>query len=201
VTQGLLAGLCQKGLVALPWTDSARSLQARLSFLRRMLGPEWPDVSDAALLASLEDWLQPYLAGMSRLSHLERLSLDEILLNRLDHLQRRQLAEFAPTHLAVPSGSQIRVDYGEGEVPVLRVRLQELFGLKETPRLARGKVAVMLHLLSPAQRPVQVTQDLAGFWQRTWPEVKKELKGRYPKHHWPDDPLTAVASRKVRPRR
>lgn len=201
VVQGLLAGIRQKGIGALPWTDGARSLQARVLFLRRILGPEWPDVSDAVLSASLEEWLGPYLAGMSRLSHLERLSLDEILLDRLDHQQRRQLAEFAPTHIAVPSGSQVRVDYDAGDVPVLKVRLQELFGLKDTPRLARGKVPLMLHLLSPAQRPVQVTQDLAGFWQRTWPEVKKELKGRYPKHYWPDDPLTAVATRKVRPRR
>jgi ATP-dependent helicase HrpB len=119
----------------------------------------------------------------------------------MDHRQRKALDEFAPSHLKVPSGSDIRVDYTEGETPVLRVRLQEIFGLADTPRLAQGRVPVMLHLLSPAQRPVQVTQDLKGFWQRTWPEVKKELKGRYPKHPWPEDPLSAPATRGARRRR
>ncbi|MGH9549227.1 MAG: ATP-dependent helicase C-terminal domain-containing protein, partial [Terriglobales bacterium] len=130
--------------------------------------------------------------------------LNDAFMGLLDHKQRRQLEEQAPTHVTVPSGSSIRVDYAEGEVPVLRVRLQEMFGLADTPRLAQGRVPVMLHLLSPAQRPVQVTRDLAGFWQRTWPEVKKELKGRYPKYQWPEDPLQAPASRsgrKPRPRR
>ena len=141
---------------------------------------------------------------MSRLSHLERMALDDALMGFMDHKQRRQLEEQAPTHVTVPSGSSIRVDYTEGETPVLRVKLQEMFGQADTPRLAQGKVPVMLHLLSPGQRPMQVTQDLKGFWQRTWPEVKKELKGRYPKHQWPDDPTVAAASRtgrKPRPRK
>ena len=201
ITQALLAGIRQRGLACLPWTPALRNLQARLLFLRRFLGLEWPDVSDAALLANLDAWLAPYLAGMSRISHLERLPLDEALMAPLDYRQRRSLDEFAPLHIPVPSGSNIRVDYTEGDIPVLRVKLQELFGLRDTPRLAGGKLPVMLHLLSPAQRPVQVTQDLAGFWQRTWPEVKKELKGRYPKHNWPDDPMTAPASRGARRRR
>src|SRR5262249_45357596 len=147
------------------------------------------------LLVSLDDWLPPWLQGMSRLSHLERLPMDEALLGMLDHAHRRKLDEQAPSHVTVPSGSSIKVDYTEGDVPVLRVKLQEMFGQADTPRLAGGKVPVMLHLLSPAQRPMQVTQDLKGFWQRTWPEVKKELKGRYPKHQWPEDPTVAVASR------
>ncbi|HEX2667572.1 MAG TPA: ATP-dependent helicase HrpB [Gammaproteobacteria bacterium] len=203
VTLALLQAVRERGLGVLPWTPALRNLQARLAFLRRTLGPEWPDASDAALLASLDAWLAPWLQGMSRLSHLERLPLDEALRGLMDHRQRRELEEQAPTHVTVPSGSSIRVDYAEGDTPVLRVKLQEMFGQADTPRLARGKVPVMLHLLSPAQRPVQVTQDLKGFWQRTWPEVKKEMKGRYPKHQWPEDPTAAVPSRtgrKPRPR-
>ena len=195
LAKGLLEAVRQKGLGVLPWTPALRNLQARVAFLRRVLGPEWPDLSDAALLAGLDDWLTPWLQGMSRLSHLQRLPLDEALSGLMDHAHRRKLEEQAPSHVTVPSGSSIRVDYTEGEIPVLRVKLQEMFGQADTPKLAGGKVPVMLHLLSPAQRPVQVTQDLRGFWQRTWPEVKKELKGRYPKHQWPEDPTVAVASR------
>lgn len=200
VTQALVDAVRQRGLGVLPWTPALRNLQSRILFLRRTLGMEWPDVSDLALQRDLDGWLSPWMQGMSRLSHLERLSLDEALLSRLDHRQRRVLDELAPTHIKVPSGSDIKVDYAEGEAPVLRVRLQEMFGLVDTPRLAGGRVPVMLHLLSPAQRPVQVTQDLKGFWERTWPEVKKELKGRYPKHAWPDDPAIAPALRGVRRR-
>ena len=201
VTQALLQAVRQRGLDVLPWTPGLRNLQARILFLRRVLGEEWPDVSDAALLAGIETWLTPWMQGMSRLSHLERLALDDAFMGLMDHRKRKALDEYAPNHIKVPSGSDIRVDYTEGEIPVLRVRLQELFGLADTPRLAQGRVPVMLHLLSPAQRPVQVTQDLKGFWQRTWPEVKKELKGRYPKHPWPEDPLSAPATRGARRRR
>ena len=201
VTQALLQAVRQRGLDVLPWTPALRNLQARILFLRRVLGEEWPDVSDAALLAGIEPWLAPWMQGMSRLSHLERLALTDAFMGLMDHRKRKTLDEFAPAHIKVPSGSDIKVDYTEGEIPVLRVRLQELFGLADTPRLAQGRVPVMLHLLSPAQRPVQVTQDLKGFWQRTWPEVKKELKGRYPKHPWPEDPLSAPATRGARRRR
>ncbi len=201
VTQALLQAVRQRGLDVLPWTPVLRNLQARILFLRRVLGEEWPDVSDAALLTGIEPWLTPWMQGMSRLSHLERLALTDAFMGLMDHRKRKALDEFAPSHIKVPSGSDIRVDYTEGETPVLRVRLQEIFGLADTPRLAQGRVPVMLHLLSPAQRPVQVTQDLKGFWQRTWPEVKKELKGRYPKHPWPEDPLSAPATRGARRRR
>ena len=204
VTTILLQGIRETGLDCLPWTEALRQWQARILFLRRVLGEAWPDVSDAALLATLDAWLGPYLAGMNRLSHLERLQLDQALAILLDHRLRRALDEQAPSHVTVPSGSRLRLDYASGETPVLKVRLQEVFGLVDTPRLAGGRVPVMLHLLSPAQRPVQTTQDLKGFWQRTWPEVKKEMKGRYPRHHWPDDPLRAPATRggrKPRPER
>ena len=161
------------------------------------LDPEWPDVSDENLLATIEKWLQPYLTNMSRLSHLERLDLSVILLAQLSWQQQRQLDQLLPTHISVPSGSRIRVDYTHFP-PVLAVRLQEMFGLADTPRIANGKIAVLLHLLSPAQRPVQITQDLAGFWQNSYHDVKKDLKGRYPKHHWPENPLTAQATARAR---
>jgi ATP-dependent helicase HrpB len=153
------------------------------------------------LLATLAEWLGPYLVGITRRDHLARLDLLSILQGRLDWTLGRRLEEGAPTHLAVPSGSRLRLEYAPGESPVLRVKLQEMFGCADTPRVAFGHVPVTLHLLSPAQRPIQVTQDLHGFWERTYAEVKKELKGRYPKHPWPDDPWNAVPTARAKPRR
>lgn len=200
VTAALLQGIRAAGLGCLPWTREAVELRDRVAFLRR-IEPEggWPDWSDASLLATLEHWLGPFVGGMSRLAHLARLDLAESLGSVLSWPLRRSLDELAPTHIAVPSGSHIRIDYESGETPVLAVRIQELFGLTETPHIAGG-VPLLLHLLSPARRPVQVTQDLAGFWRGAWVEVKKELKGRYPKHHWPDDPLAAVPTARAKPR-
>ena len=172
---------------------AARQLQARIGFLHRLAPHDWPDVSDARLIVSLDDWLSPYLHGMTRLAHLKRLDIDAALLAQLPWVKRKQLDELAPTQLTVPSGSRVRLDYSH-EIPVLAVRLQAMFGLVDTPRIAGGRVAVLLHLLSPARRAVQITQDLAAFWRGSYHEVKKELKGRYPKHHWPDDPLQARAS-------
>jgi ATP-dependent helicase HrpB len=172
-------------------------LQARIGFLHRLAPHDWPDVSDARLMSSLDDWLVPYLHGMTRLAHLNRLDMRTALLAQLPWVKQKRLDELAPTHLTVPSGSRVRLDYSH-QTPVLAVRLQEMFGLGETPRVAGGRVAVLLHLLSPARRPVQITQDLAAFWQGSYHEVKKELKGRYPKHHWPDDPLQARASAATR---
>jgi ATP-dependent helicase HrpB len=193
----LLEGIRLRGLACLPWSDAARALQARIQFVHEHIDPNWPDVSDDKLLATLESWLPPYLNKMSRLSHLERLDLHAILLAQLSWEQQRRLEQWVPTHISVPSGSRIRIDYTQFP-PVLAVRLQEMFGLAETPRIADGKIAVLLHLLSPAQRPVQVTQDLAGFWQSSYHAVKKDLKGRYPKHHWPDDPLQAQATARAK---
>ena len=170
-------------------------MQAHLGSAR---GNDWPDVSDEALLNSLEEWLAPWLDGITRCDHLARVDLHGALHGLLDWNRQRQLDELAPTHLTVPSGSRIAIDYSGG-TPKLSVRLQEVFGLMESPRVAGGSVPVTMELLSPARRPVQVTQDLASFWARTYPEVKKELKGRYPKHSWPDDPYAATPTRKVRP--
>ncbi len=188
----MLEGVRQLGIAALPWTREARDWQARVLSLRHWLPEEgWPDLSDAALQEHLEEWLGPFLTGITRREHLKRLDLLAVLKARLDWSQSRRLEEGAPTHLTVPSGSRLRLEYQPGESPVLAVKLQEMFGLAETPRVAWGRVPVTLHLLSPARRPIQVTQDLRGFWERTYAEVKKELKGRYPKHPWPDDPWNA----------
>lgn len=198
----MIAGIRRLGIDALPWTRAAREWQARVLSLRAWLPEEgWPDVSDATLLATLEEWLAPWLDGITRRDHLARLDLGAILTARLDWQTGQRLEEAAPTHLAVPSGSRLRLEYAPGESPVLRVKLQEMFGCAETPRVAGGRVPVTLHLLSPAQRPIQVTQDLRGFWERTYAEVKKELKGRYPKHPWPDDPWSAVPTGRVQKRR
>ena len=196
----LLQGIRQQGLDCLPWDRDARDWQARLLSLRQW-EPQagWPDCSDEALLANLTDWLGPWLDGVSRLDHLQRLDLEKVLRGLLDWNRQQEMDRAAPTHIPVPSGSRKRLEYRPGEPPVLAVKLQEMFGLHDTPRVGNGQVPVMVHLLSPAQRPVQVTQDLRGFWQRTYQEVKKELKGRYPKHYWPDDPFSAIPTARVRP--
>ncbi|MCE4056635.1 ATP-dependent helicase HrpB [Pseudomonas sp. Au-Pse12] len=204
-SQALVNLVRRKGLELLPWTPELRQWQARVSLLRQLDladkgESQWPDVSDAALLEGLEQWLQPYLGKVSRLSHFANLELAGIVHNLLPWPLPQRLDELAPHHLAVPSGSSIRLDYSE-QPPILAVRLQELFGLSDTPRIAGGRQVVKLHLLSPARRPVQVTQDLANFWRSTYVEVKKDLKGRYPKHYWPDDPLIAEATARVKPRK
>ena len=204
-TQALINLVRRKGLELLPWTPELRQWQARVALLRQLDlqiqgHSEWPDVSDAALLAGLEDWLGPYLGRVSRLSHFASLDLSSIVHNMLKWPLPQRLDELAPHHIKVPSGSSVRLDYSE-HPPILAVRLQELFGLADTPRIAGGRQVVKLHLLSPARRPVQVTQDLANFWRSTYAEVKKDLKGRYPKHYWPDDPLVAEATARIKPRK
>jgi ATP-dependent helicase HrpB len=200
VKAAMLQGIRQMGLTSLPWDRSSRQWRNRVLCLSEWQ-PDgaWPDLSDAWLLANLDSWLGPWLNGITRRSQLQKLNLLEILQQRLSWDQRKQLDQLAPTHLQVPSGSNKRLEYAPGAPPVLAVRLQELFGLQRTPTVCRGQMTVMLHLLSPAQRPIQVTQDLAGFWQRTYQEVKKELKGRYPKHYWPDDPYQAQATGRIKP--
>lgn len=200
IRAGLLQGISQRGIDCLPWDSESRNWQQRVLLLRREFKDDnWPDVSDSALLESLADWLGPYLNGLNKLSQVQELNLPNILNGMLDWPQQQRLNELAPTHLQVPSGSRIAIDY-QAEVPVLAVRLQELFGLNETPTIARGKLALLLHLLSPARRPIQVTRDLQSFWQNTYVDVKKDLKGRYPKHYWPDDPLIAEPTSRAKPR-
>ena len=197
VRSAMLDGIRRHAPACLPWSEAARQLQARIGFLHRLAPHDWPNVSDARLTTSLGDWLSPYLQGISRLAQLKRLDMCTMLLAQLPWVKQKQLDELAPKQLTVPSGSRVRLDYSH-EIPVLAVRLQEMFGLDDTPRIAGGRVAVLLHLLSPARRPVQITQDLATFWRGSYHGVKKELKGRYPKHHWPDNPLQARASAATR---
>lgn len=202
--QALLSLVHRNGLELLSWTPELRQWQARIELLRQLDmreqgSSEWPGLSDQALLDRLEDWLLPYLGKVTRLSHLASLDLSSILHNLLPWPLPQRLEEQAPHHLMVPSGSSVRLDYTENP-PVLSVRLQELFGLANTPRIAQGRQIVKLQLLSPARRPVQVTQDLASFWTNTYQEVKKDLKGRYPKHYWPDDPLFAEPTARAKPR-
>lgn len=197
----LLAAVRSKGLDALPWSEHARRLRLRVQALRAWM-PELglPDVSDAYLLATLDDWLAPHLEGKRRLDALDAEELAQALSSLLDHVQRQALDAHAPDALRVPSGQTRRLEYAPDAPPVLAVKLQELFGLADTPRVGGGRVPVTLHLQSPAGRPIQVTQDLCSFWERTYPEVRKELKGRYPKHPWPDDPWTATPTHRAKPR-
>ncbi len=194
VRAALLAGIASAGVAALPWSDDARRLRERLAFLHHH-DRDWPDVSDAALLAGLEEWLGPFLDGKRRLEQVRPGELIDGLLTRLDWSRRRDLDALAPERIEVPSGSRIAVDYGDPAAPVLAVRLQEVFGMPETPRVLDGRVPLVMHLLSPAHRPMQVTTDLASFWKTGYFDVRKDLRGRYPKHHWPEDPTTAEAVR------
>jgi ATP-dependent helicase HrpB len=200
ITSALLGAIVEDGLELLPWTRAARQLQERIRFMHSQYPDDWPDATDEGLIASLEEWLAPHIHGIKSVHELKKLSLPMVLEGILTWEQRRQLEELAPTHLQVPSGSRIPIDYSDPETPVLAVRLQEMFGLKETPRIGGGRTPVTLHLLSPAQRPVQVTRDLASFWRDAYFEVKKDLKGRYPKHYWPEDPLAAPPTNRAKPR-
>jgi ATP-dependent helicase HrpB len=203
VERAALLGLRRLGISALPWSPALRQWQARVLLMREYAvhAPEpWPDVSDAALAATLEDWAPPWMTGLVRREHFAKLDLNSALRSRLTHAQASILDEQAPTHFVVPSGSRVPIDYSDGGAPALSVRLQEMFGLSATPTLAGGRLPLLLKLLSPAGRPVQITRDLMSFWNRGYHEVRKDLKGRYPKHYWPEDPYTAEPTRRVRPR-
>ncbi|HEY2874377.1 MAG TPA: ATP-dependent helicase HrpB [Reyranella sp.] len=190
VKAAMLAGLRQRGL---PWTDDLQTWRQRIAFLRHV-DESWPDLSDAALLRSL-DWLEPFVDGAAR-----RIDFTAAVKALVPWDRQRQVDSLAPTHIEVPSGSRVPVDYANPAEPTLSVRLQEMFGLTDTPRIA-NRVPVTIHLLSPARRPVQVTRDLASFWKNAYRDVKAELKGRYPKHYWPDDPLIAEPTARAKPRR
>jgi len=201
MAEAMVDGVRQEGLDLLPWTKNARRLQNRIVFLHHQRPDEdWPDVRNAALRETLGDWLTPHVYGMKRAEDLQQLHVTQILQDMLTWEQRSRLDDLAPTHLVVPSGSKRPIDYSDPDAPVLAVRLQEMFGQTETPRIAGGRVPVTLHLLSPAQRPVQITQDLANFWANTYFEVRKDMRGRYPKHYWPEDPLDATPTNRVRPK-
>ncbi|MDB4916095.1 MAG: ATP-dependent helicase HrpB [Gemmatimonadetes bacterium] len=199
VADVLLDALQRQDGIALPWSDAARRLRERVMFLRTLDGL-WPDMDGAALHSSMSRWLRPHLHGLRRRADVDRLPLHDILLEMLTWEQRRALDTLAPSHVEVPTGSRLPVDYSDPLSPVLAVRLQEMFGLADTPRVGGGRIPLTLHLLSPAHRPVQVTKDLAGFWRSSYFDVRKDLRGRYPKHSWPEDPMSATPTRRARPR-
>jgi ATP-dependent helicase HrpB len=200
MAEGLVEGIRQTGLHVLPWDKASQQFRARIGFLRANGDTDWPDLSDKALLDGLEDWLAPYLSGYSRLSQLKKVPLLEALQALLPWPQGQKLDELAPTHFKIPTGDRIPLDYSNEEVPVLAVRLQQMFGTSVHPAIAGGAVPLVVHLLSPAHRPVQITRDLPGFWTSSYPAVKADLKGRYPKHPWPDDPRSAPPTNRVKPR-
>ncbi|AMV72795.1 ATP-dependent helicase HrpB [Desulfuromonas carbonis] len=195
----LLAVIRRRGLDLLDWNPAALQLRARAALVAAHR-PGWPNLSDAGLLASLEAWLAPHLAGTTTLAGLRKVDLWSALQNYLGWQRQQELSRLAPERLSVPSGSAIRLDYAASEGPVLACKLQELFGLAATPAVVGGTVPVLIHLLSPAGRPLAVTRDLRSFWDSVYPEVKKEMKGRYPRHPWPDDPWNTVATRRVKKR-
>ncbi len=197
--RALLDGIAHEGVGILPWDDDARRLQARLGFLHRLEPARWPDVGDDALAAGAAERVGPLLVGMRRRRDLRRLDVTEVLLAGLDWRDRAAVDDLAPERLTVPSGHRHRVDYAV-DPPVLAVKLQELFGATETPTVGGGRVAVVLHLLSPAGRPLQVTQDLPSFWRGAYAEVRADMRGRYPKHPWPEDPMAAVPTARTKRR-
>lgn len=199
MAEELLAAILRDDGVRLRWGSAALRLRERVAFLRT-IDASWPDWSDDPLRRSMREWLLPHLVGLRRRAEVEALDLTSILLSCLGFEQRRAIDRLTPTHVVVPTGSNIAIDYSDPASPVLAVRLQEMFGQTDTPRIADGRVPLTVHLLSPAGRPVQVTRDLAGFWRSSYFEVRKELRGRYPKHEWPDDPLSAVPTRRTKRR-
>jgi ATP-dependent helicase HrpB len=194
----LLGVVRNEGLAALPWSDQAASFRSRIAFMRTG-HPEWPDVSDEALLNSLTDWLAPLLAGRTSFRNMAR-DLDQSLAAMLAWDQRASLDRLAPDHYVAPTGTRVAINYDDPAAPSIAVRLQEMFGVRDTPAIDAGRVALTLELLSPARRPMQVTRDLAGFWRGSYFEVRKELRGRYPKHSWPEDPLSAPPTARAKRR-
>jgi len=188
------------GLDLLPWGEGASTLRQRLAWLHAALGGPWPDVSDEALLADLDQWLRPFLAGEASLTKITAERVREALYSRIPHALQRQSDRLAPTHFDAPSGSHIPIRY-EGQEPVLAIRVQELFGMDRHPAIGDGKIPLTLELLSPAHRPIQTTRDLPGFWRGSWSEVRAAMRGRYPKHPWPENPLEAQATSRAKPRK
>jgi ATP-dependent helicase HrpB len=196
----LAEGIAAVGLRHLPWTKSLAQLRDRVNFVRRAEGEEWPDLSDEALAATAADWLAPMLVGKTAVSQIGADDLDGALAALLPYKLRRKLDDEAPTHFTAPSGSVVPIDYEAPEGPKLSIRVQELFGLNKHPSIAGGRLPLVVELLSPAHRPVQLTRDLPGFWRGSYADVRTDMRGRYPRHPWPEDPTTAPATRRVKPR-
>jgi ATP-dependent helicase HrpB len=196
----LADGLIAIGLDRLPWSKPSKQWRDRVTFLRKAEGESWPDLSDAALAARREDWLVPALYDKTALKELSAGDLSDALSTLLPWELRARLEREAPTHFEAPTGTMLAIDYEAEQGPTIAVRLQELFGLNTHPSIANGAVPLVLELLSPAQRPVQVTRDLPGFWRGSYAAVRSDLRGRYPRHPWPEDPANALPTRRVKPR-
>jgi ATP-dependent helicase HrpB len=196
----LAAAIMAAGLDRLPWTKPLRQWRDRVLFLRRAEGEEWPDLGDAGLAATAENWLVPLFFDKTGLAMLASADLETALHALLPGRLRRRLDAEAPTHFDAPSGSRVPIDYESEGAPKIAIRVQELFGLDRHPAIAGGRVPLTIELLSPAHRPVQVTRDLPTFWRGSYAAVKSEMRGRYPRHPWPDDPLAAPATRRAKPR-
>jgi ATP-dependent helicase HrpB len=196
----LADGLLAVGIERLPWSKPARQWRDRVMFLRQAEGEAWPDLSDQALVARCEDWLAPLLYHKISLKDLSAGDLAEALATLLPWELRARLEREAPTHFEAPTGTLLAIDYEAEQGPTIAVRLQELFGLTTHPSIAKGAVPLVLELLSPAHRPVQVTRDLPGFWRGSYAAVRSDLRGRYPRHPWPEDPASAMPTRRVKPR-
>ncbi|MFZ1978423.1 MAG: ATP-dependent helicase C-terminal domain-containing protein, partial [Bacteroidota bacterium] len=201
VIRAMLEGIRSMGIECLPWEKETFALQQRVQWMKThsALSKELPDFSSRALMESLEEWLAPFLNGITHAAQLKKLSLPEIFRARFSSQLWKTFERLAPSHLHLPSGSNAVLDYS-GEIPVLAVRLQELFGQTETPKICSGTVSVLVHLLSPAHRPLAVTQDLHSFWTSVYPDIRVQLRARYPKHVWPEDPLTAKPTNKIKRR-
>ena len=200
LASAFVARVRRDGVSAIPWSETAVQMRQRLAFARH-LDAAWPEMSDVALLATLESWFFPALEGVRRWGDVARVDLGMALLSLVPHALRRSLDSTAPTHITVATGSRVPVSYADPDAPTVAVRIQELFGTAATPRVGGGRVPLTLHLLSPAGRPLQVTRDLGGFWSGSYADVRKEMRGRYPRHPWPENPLDAPATKRAKPRK
>jgi ATP-dependent helicase HrpB len=196
----LANGIASLGIKRLAWTKAQKQWRDRVMFLRQAEGETWPDLSDQALALEAENWLAPFILGRSSLADIKPEDLDSAVKALLPWDLTKRLEQEAPTHYEAPTGSQIAIEYETDSGPILAIRVQELFGLSQHPTLAGGRVPLTLHLLSPAHRPIQITRDLPGFWKGSWSAVKTEMKGRYPRHVWPDDPAGALPTTRAKPR-
>jgi len=194
----LLELIKQEGLEIMTWSKKAINFKNRVNFVYTNGYKEFPDFSDKALLESLDIWLEPYLESITTLKALESLDIYSILLSQIDWQKQQLLDSLAPKTIKVPSGSNILVDYSDIKTPIMRVKIQEVFGLKSSPKILDNSMALQLHLLTPAMRPIQITYDLNSFWDSSYFEVRKELRGKYKKHYWPENPLEAIATNRTK---
>ncbi len=199
--EALADGIAKLGLARLPWTKSLLQLRDRIAFLRAAGGNDWPDLSDESLTVSASKWLTPYLGSKTKLTDITSDDLEQALKALLPWTLQRRVDEEAPTHFEAPTGNRHAIDYEGAGAPALSIRVQELFGLKDHPAIASGRLRLTLNLLSPAHRPIQITRDLPGFWKGSWASVKADMKGRYPRHPWPDDPANAAPTARAKPKR